>query len=118
MRFSKKDAIQRLFLRPWIGPYIARSHGWRCDECPGIGRHVVRSQGRRYDEYPWMDGIPQGARMAVRICTGSTVYRKEPWMAVRICLVYFLVCFSISFVYIPQALADSGCSSEHFDETS
>ena len=46
---------------------------------------------------PWMDGIPQGARKAVWLC---------------------LLFFSISFVYIPQALADSGCSSEHFDETS
>ncbi|MDT8282216.1 MAG: DUF3187 family protein [Gammaproteobacteria bacterium] len=33
----------------------------------------------------WMNGIPQGARTAVRLCTGSTVYRKEPGMAVRIC---------------------------------
>ena len=87
MSFSKKDAIQRLFL------------------CPGIGRYVVRSQGWRYDECPGMDGISQGARKAVRIC---------PWMAVRLCLLYFF----ISFVYIPQALAGPGCSSGQFDETS
>ena len=28
--------LERLFLRPWIGPYITRSHGWWCDECPGM----------------------------------------------------------------------------------
>ena len=31
MMFTEKDALKRLFLRPWIGPYVARSHGWRCD---------------------------------------------------------------------------------------
>jgi endonuclease YncB( thermonuclease family) len=44
----KKDANMRLFLRPEIGPYAVRSQGWRYGECP------------------WMGGIPQRARMAVR----------------------------------------------------
>jgi len=30
MMFARKDAARRLFLRPRIGPYAARSHGWRC----------------------------------------------------------------------------------------
>ncbi|NOQ69049.1 MAG: hypothetical protein GQ573_02935, partial [Gammaproteobacteria bacterium] len=75
--------------------------------------------------------IPQKARKAVRLCTGSTVYRKEPWMAVRICpgmdgipqgarkaVWLCLLYFSISFVYAPQILAGSACTSEQFDETS
>lgn len=49
MLFDRKGALQRLFLRPWIGPYVAKSQGWRCDECP------------------WMGGIAQGARTAMRI---------------------------------------------------
>ena len=34
MMFTEKDALKRLFLRPWIGPYVAKSQGWRCDEHP------------------------------------------------------------------------------------
>ena len=61
------------------------------------GWYVAMSQGRWCDECPWMDGISQGSRTAVRIC---------------------LVYFSISFIYIPQALANPDCSTEQFDETS
>ena len=34
MLFDRKGASERLFLRPWIGPYVAKSQGWRCDEQP------------------------------------------------------------------------------------
>ena len=46
---------------------------------------------------PWMDGISQGARKAVWRC---------------------LLLFSLSFVYVPHALAESVCSTEQYDETS
>ncbi len=50
MLFTKKDAPGRLFLRPGIGPYAAKSKGWRCGACPG------------------MVSMTQAARMAVCLC--------------------------------------------------
>ena len=51
---------------PMDGRYIAKSHGWRCDECPG------------------MDGISQGAMDGDEMnVQGWTVYLKEPGMAMR-----------------------------------
>ena len=101
-----------MLLCPWIGPYAAKSQGWRCGECPGMDGQIFCScnirtstiHGGRIPQRarkavllcPWMDGIPQGARKAV-------------WL----CLLYFSALFFASF----PALANNACSSEHIDET-
>jgi endonuclease YncB( thermonuclease family) len=63
MMLTEKDAVKRLFLRPW------------------------------------MSGIPQGARTALRICLTT------------LCLIAANLVISS-----PPAWAESACSSEHFDE--
>ncbi len=93
MMFTKKDAIQRLFLRPGIGPdrysllqYLHFHHPWRS--------YVARSQGRRCDKHP------------------KTIQKAN--RVIRLALITFTVILSPT----SPSQASTSCPSTQFDEIS
>jgi len=99
MMHSKKgvsgSTLGRLFLHPWIGPYVAKSHGWRCDECPGMDGQIFSSC--KICTSAFLGGrIPQRARKAVRLC---------------------LLCFASLAASNQLVRADTACPGAQYDET-
>jgi len=98
MTFVKKDALERLFLRPWIGParysllqYLHFHHPWRS--------YVARSL-----RPTWM-------------WEGRVTQEQLPrWRCVGFTLIH-LILLATTLVSTTPSFATSNCSSSQFDET-
>ena len=143
MMFTKKGALKRLFLRPGIGPYVARSQGWRCDECTGmccipqrarkamrlrpwIGPYVARSQGWRCDECTRMrestvtrkESVESSQEQRPRVTQERLPrWRYDRFTHIHLMLIV-LTLVSTSPSLASTTLAQTNCSSEYYDETS
>jgi endonuclease YncB( thermonuclease family) len=112
---SKKDAsdsiLKRLFLRPWIGLHVGKSHGWRYDEFPWMDRQIFRSStiAPALLYYSPSMGL-------CKICT-STIHGCRIVQRASTAVRLFLCCFIPLVAISTHAWADTACPGARYDET-
>ncbi len=106
----KKDAFKRLFLRPGIGQYDAMSQGRRCGACPWMGGIAQRAR-KAVRLCPWMGGMSQGAMDGGATDSLTKSYRLKK--ATQICLI-----FITSLTVSPLVSANNACPAPDYNETS